>query len=133
MSTYIDFDYYANVFNGSVMDEETFNRLNARASDMIDILTGQRLVTLGFSSLSEFAQTQVKKAVAAQVEYLFNNGGIDFIADGGNLSSVQVGSFSLGSKSRSGDDASGGSLISPLISGYLALTGLLYSGVGICI
>lgn len=130
---YADYDYYINEYKGLEIPEDEYNTLESRACDIIDILTSQRISQNDFNKYCEFIQKQVKKACAAQTEYLYQNGGIEFIADCGDIASISLGSFSIGSKNQnSQDNASNSKLISPLVFGHLALTGLLYRGVKVC-
>ena len=129
---YIDFDFYANVYNGAAIDEDDFDVLAKRASELIDAVTSQRIRVAGIANLTQFQQEKVKEATAAQVEYLYENGGAEFIASAGSMTSVSVGRFRIGSDAARQGGLSNG-LISPMVSAHLALTGLLYTGVGICI
>jgi hypothetical protein len=98
-----------------------------RASDAIDMATNYVLRGVEFEQLAQFLQEQIKKAVAAQVEYYVVMGGdAEVNAGQSNIGSVQIGSFSYG-----GEQTSKQRFISPNALNYLSGTGLLYSGIGV--
>ncbi|WP_282140315.1 hypothetical protein [Cytobacillus oceanisediminis] len=118
---YIDQAFYNDVYNGTPMDAETFNMLEERASDVIDVLTNYRLAGVDLSHESELIRTNVKKAVAAQIEYMYSEGG-ELSVHGGSPSSVSIGGFSY-------TEGSGVKVVSEMARSYLRPTGLLYMGV----
>ena len=68
---YADFDFYVDSFYGDVLtDEDTANKWLERASEHIDALTFNRLVT-GFPEVEAHA-VKVKKAVCAVAEALYH-------------------------------------------------------------
>ncbi|MDF9296103.1 hypothetical protein [Geobacillus stearothermophilus] len=117
---YIDYDFYANVYKGSpISDANTFDRLAMRASEWIDEMTSGQITDLSVEP--EWRQTLLKKAVAAQVEYLYQNG--EGVLQGvTDLQDVKIGDFSYKS-------ASPGNPTSPLALSFLRRTGWLYAGV----
>lgn len=125
---YITVDYYRNDYMGTpVADDTELNRLIRRASDAIDSITHYRMVSYGFSKFSPFIQEQVKKATAAQVEFLAVNGDLaGSVVEGGGAG------FTIGKYSESGQ-ASAAPTVSAkyalTVIDYLTPTGLLYSGV----
>jgi hypothetical protein len=127
---YIDKQYYDNVYKGvPISDEDTFNRLAERASDIIDQITGYLLHGQEFTQFAQFIQTQVKKAVAAQVEYMVTAGEI-VVNHGSSFSSVNIGNFSY--SEGSGDRINRNEQrTSPAVIEYLRPTGLLYRGVNV--
>ncbi len=118
---YIDQAFYNDVYKGIPMDAETFTRLEARASDVVDVLTNNRLAGEGLSHKPELIRTNVKKAVAAQIEYMYSEGG-ELSVHGGSPSSVSIGGFSY-------TEGSGVKVVSEMARSYLRPTGLLYMGV----
>lgn len=132
--SYIDVDYYRNDYEGApVDDDEMLKRMIKRASDVIDQITGYKLQLSGvsFDVLAPFIKEQVKKATAAQTEY---------IALYGETSSntmietpvMQVGKFRYGLLR--GGKSEGGGIDARFAQGAIAFlrpTGLLYSGVGV--
>lgn len=128
---YIDRDYYVNDYAGiPISDEPTFTRLSKRASDVIDYLTGHRLLVSEFDSLPPFIQKQVKKATASQVEYLFTNGEANAMGAGG-FGQVTAGNFSYGDKAGSDALTRREQMISAAVLEHLSPTGLLYQGVDV--
>lgn len=117
--SYIDYQFYTNTFKGVSLDEGTFNSLVDRANDFIDIATNYRITN--FEDLHLNIQLRVKKAVAAQVEHMHLNGGIEDMQTD-DVFSVSIGSFSFSSNQTS-------KTISDMSKRYLLATGLLYRGV----
>ncbi|MFP3513271.1 hypothetical protein SB775_27615, partial [Peribacillus sp. SIMBA_075] len=103
--------------------------LISRASDQIDHIINYKLEGADFDKLAPFIKKQVKKATAAQVEFLAINGETSAtVSEGG-------GGFSVGAYSENGMSA--GAAEGPshydryaiTVVDYLKHTGLLYSGV----
>lgn len=126
---YITEDYYINDYMGVPVDLTELPRLIKRASEQIDFLTHYRIPNYGFNNFTPFIQEQIKKATAAQVEFLSTNGELaGSVVEGGS------GGFTIGKYSESGSAAAGGSAAlsdryALTVMDYLAPTGLLYSGV----
>lgn len=120
---YIDQAFYNDVYKGIPMDAESFNKLVSRASDLIDMVTNYKLLGIDLSKEPTLIQTNVKKAVAAQVEFMFSDGG-ELSIHGGSPSSVSIGGFSY-------TEGSGVKIVSEMARSYLRPTGLLYMGVGV--
>lgn len=87
---YIDLNYYRSTFkNGTaepVADDDLLNYYIDAASEDIDDLTFNRIVDIGFDSLTSFEQDKIKLATAYQVENIVVNGddGESTIADDKN-------------------------------------------------
>jgi hypothetical protein len=127
---YIDQTYFA-TYTTTVISAGEFAVLAERASDVIDMLTMQKIIAYGgIEEFDEATQAAIKKATAAEVETLFNQGGINAVV--GNADS-RASSFTVGKFSISGGGAGmatiNGIPVSPLINGYLLMTGLLYRGM----
>ena len=123
---YITHDYYKNEYMGQDAGDQ-LDKYIERASDAIDMATNYILKGVQFEQLAQFLQDQVKKAVAAQVEYYVVMGGdAEVNAGQSNIGSVQIGSFSY-----SNDQSSKRSFISPNAMNYLSATGLLFNGIGV--
>ncbi|PEE04603.1 hypothetical protein [Bacillus pseudomycoides] len=127
---YIDADYYNNDYEGTpVSDAALLNRMIKRASEQIDSIIGYKLQGVDFDKVAPFIREQVKKATAAQVEFLAINGITSAtVSEGG-------GGFSVGAYSENGMSA--GAAEAPsyydryaiTVVDYLKPTGLLYTGV----
>lgn len=126
---YIDKDYFE-AYTTTEIENPEFTVLAERASDVVDMLTHNRIIAAGgFDELPAATQLAVQKATAAEVETLFYQGGVNAVV--GNSDSA-AGSVSIGKVSMSngagGLQTINGIPVSPLISQYLLLTGLLYRG-----
>ena len=124
---YIDYDYYTNEYEGICLDESEFKQLAKRADNVIDVMSFGRLLKGGFGELCNYKKELVKKAAAAQVEFLAENGGASVLAGGIGLSSFKIGSFNAAYK------ISSDRLVSPLTKSFMAMSGLMYSGAQVCI
>lgn len=127
---YVDYAYYKDIYKGTLVTEEQFNSLAERASDIIDMVTSFKLLGVDISLEHQIIQTNVKKAVATQIEYMVSHGG-ELTIHGGSPSSVSIGNFSYSSGNRQGqsDTSREQQIISPAVMNYLRPTGLLYKGI----
>jgi hypothetical protein len=134
--TKTDFTAYT---SGTVIPDAEFAELAERASDIIDRLTFDRIpLAGGLSKFDETIQAAVKKATCAQLQTLWAQGGLSTVEGFGaeaNIQSVSIGKFSVsngaGNAARVQPLATiDGVPVSPLVSGYLRRTGLLYRGIG---
>lgn len=126
---YIDVQYYRETYLGVSESTDTLIRLCKRASETIDILTGYRVTQMNIIKLAPFVQEQIKKATAAQVEYLIVNGESNGMGSS-QLGQVTAGNFSYGDKAGKEDISRSGMMTSQLVISLLEPTGLLYRGVG---
>jgi hypothetical protein len=118
----VDYDFYTDTYMGEPIAAEDFPRYEARAEDAILIVINKTADEAAL--LPEAVLTAVKKAICAQIEYLFEYG-----------LSVSVygkeagGGFTVGKVSvNNGSSAAGAgarSMIAPAVSTYLERTGLL--------
>lgn len=125
---YITLDYYRTEYMGvPVADDTELTRLIKRASEAIDVITHYRIVNYGFDKFPLFIQSQIKKATAAQVEFLNQNGELAGTVVEGS------GGFTIGKFSESAPSGASGTQLSDryalTVIDYLTPTGLLYSGV----
>jgi len=127
--TYVDKDYYDNVYLGAtIVDADEFERLAKRASEVVDQLTHYRIKNL--DDLVEPIRERVKQAVCAQIEFYVLNGGYEATMQQSDLQSVSIGSFSY-AQSGSTSESLTNAPIGKNVLGYLSQTGLLYSGIGV--
>lgn len=127
---YIDYQFYTNDYKGVPLSEDVFSSLVGRVSDLIDIATNFKIEAISFEKLPVVIQSRIKKAVAAQLEYIHVNGGIEATQSEG-MQQASIGRFSY-SKTASQAQSANKSVhqtICPVASDYLRATGLLYSGV----
>lgn len=131
MVAYVDKDYFVTAYLGDIAttSDADFNRLSARASDVVDSLTMHKIpLKGGIEEFVPFIQNQVKMAVSSQIDYYILNGGYDsLITD--NLATVSVGKFSY-SDGNAGSIA-GSNKTQSTVKSYLAPTGLLHRGIGV--
>lgn len=125
---YITPEYYRDEYMGVPVPEEELPRLIKRASEAIDGITHYRIVNYGYNNFTPFIQGQIKKATAAQVEFLNQNGEL-----AGSVIEGSGGGFTIGKYSESAPSGSGGVRMTDrfalTVIDYLTPTGLLYSGV----
>jgi hypothetical protein len=134
---YVDKEFYDNTYLGEpIEDEKAFNRYAQRASEVIDMITGDKLKRDPSLLLNDYIANQVKLATSAQTEYFALKGGYFTSMSGeGEPHSVSIGSFNYTNDpdinhSASKDDLS--QFVCSSVYGYLNGTGLLYRGVNIC-
>ena len=124
--SYVDQDYYDEVFHGEPVDSADFPSLCDRAGELVEELTLYRLTPVTFPAMPESVQDLVKKAVCAQIEYLDANGGGD-LDNGVGIQSATLGKFSYaGSAGVNGSTEQ--SRFSPRAERILCPTGLTYLG-----
>ncbi|MHB1152093.1 MAG: head-tail connector protein [Eubacteriales bacterium] len=117
---YVDKTYYDNDYIGIGTETADFPRYEARAREIIDQITRNRIVENGLASYSASVQTAIKKAVCAQIDYYVLNG-IDAASSG-----LSAESFTVGKVSVSGAKVSGKiSMVSPQAIAFLEPTGLM--------
>ena len=123
---YIDKDYYRNTWKGqAVSDDDELDKLIDRASDIIDFLTMDQIVDI--TDLTDSDQSAVKKATAAQVEYLVLNP--DVHMESGSMQNVTVGRFSYGLGGRDSSRNQPPQTVPPIVRSYLAKANLSYRGI----
>ena len=81
---YADYTFYKEKYYGTAIAEEDFNRLADRASDKLDAMTFDRLVS-GLPANSRSA-TKVKKAVCAVAEKIQEIEAAEKMAQAGGMS-----------------------------------------------
>lgn len=133
---YIDQTYYDTVYKGTPIPTSEFPSLSERASDVIDMLTNYKIKmqTTGLAAYSTFIQDMVKKATAAETEYLYNQGGTSAINGSSSttdIDNVKIGNFSYtdGGNSSTSSLSRSQKMVSPMVLSFLSATGLLYSGI----
>lgn len=124
--SYVDETYYYDTFYGEPVDSADFPSLCERAGELIEELTLYRLTPATFLAMPETVQELVKKAVCAQIEYLYANGGAD-MDNGVGIQSATLGKFSY-SGSAGANGSTEQSRFSPRAERILWPTGLTYRG-----
>lgn len=120
--TYIDKNYYTLEYLGKVIPAADFSRLASRASDIIDSLTYGKAAR----AKNVIVKDAVKKATAAQAEYLFVQGDYDSYTGipENTVTKEDIGTYSYSKKEQSNSKSLGGIPISPLALSYLDAVGL---------
>ena len=123
---YITEDYYRQIYCGN--DVDGIDILIERASDIIDNVTMMRIGgEEGLARLSPVIAERVRRATAAEVEYLGAVGGTVEVE-----TAAKCGGFSIGKFSVTGGSASSGGaadMLSSTALSYLEPTGLMYRGI----
>lgn len=105
------------LYGKGLIPENELEKALANASDQIDSLTYNRIVAKKIQNLTEFQQTNIKKAVCQQADFVYQYG--DYLEM--PLSSFSAGSISMGFKAIEGG---GGIKTSESVSNLLSATGL---------
>ena len=127
MAYIIKSDYTA--FTTTTISDSDFNLISERASDIIDVITFNKIADKGISFYPLSVQNKIKKATCALCESIQISGGVTALAQSNdNLTNVSIGSFSYGKAPNSDTNIIYGVTIPPLLYMYLAGTGLLYCG-----
>lgn len=129
---YIDKTYYDGTYMGlPITDQDMFDRLEARASDIIDQLIRYALQGVDLTTLHQLIQDNVKKAVASQVEYMFSNGG-ELVSHGGDgMNTVKIGNFNYTEGNSDNNLTREQKRISPAVLEFLRPTGLMNRAVNV--
>ena len=114
------------------IDEQEFNRLLSKASDVVDSVTRSFYKFNDIESDVPFRREQFKKAVAAQIQYFYDMGGTSSheLNEPGTVTIGRT-TVSSGSRNSTSQDDSKNKLVSDDVYMYLQGTGLLYRGLGV--
>lgn len=118
---FITAEYYRDVYHGEAPEDE----LPALIERAEDIIGGMFFREPDISTLSERQAELLRKAVAAEVDYLDELGGVS-VASSGMLSQATLGKFSYSGGASGG---SGGLNVCPLSVSLLERAGLLGRGL----
>lgn len=119
----INYEYYTNTYMGEPIAVDDFPRYEMRSEDFILMLINKTAEEV--ASFTDATQTAVKKAICAQIEYIYEYGtGIAVYGKeaGGGFT---VGKVSVNNGSSAGGAAGAKSMIAPAVYAYLERTGLL--------
>ena len=133
----VTLNYYNTNYIGEPVDAAIFQRLSARAEDVISSITryqyeplNARLTAEGHTALAAQITTLYKNAICAQIEYYAANDVLTVTAgdsDGG----WTVGKVRVDGKDKSGGESRGEALVSPSALMYLQQTGLLNRSISV--
>lgn len=116
-------------FTTTTISDNDFTLISERASDILDVITFNKIADKGIDFYPSSVQNKIKKATCTLCESIQISGGITSLAQSSdNLSNVSIGSFSYGKAPDSDTKNVYGVTIPPLVYMYLARTGLLYCG-----
>ena len=93
----VDLAYYKTVYLGQEATDCDFPALEARAEDVIGVMTRWEATADTIADLPPFQRTLVKKAVCAQIDYFAVNG-LDSIAGNTDGPGFTVGKVSISGK-----------------------------------
>lgn len=125
MSAIVDFAYYAQVYQGTEVDQASFPALNAHASRVIASMTRWQVSEETIDTYPSFVQTLYRLAVCSQIDALSIHG----IASMNGESTV---GFTVGKVHVEGNSKAGGAMsavISPAAVSYLEQSGLMNPSV----
>ena len=122
----VDWTYYSTVYLGKEVTADEFPAVNARAEDVIGMMTRWAATADTIASLPPFQRTLVKKAVCAQIDF-FGVNGLDIVAGSTGGPGFTVGKVSINGKSGSDLVRSGAmaEFIAPMALAYLEQSGLM--------
>ncbi len=123
--SYADYQYYTEIYGGSVITAENAPKTLQNASDTIDVLTYCRIVSRGLEGLSEYQKGVVQKITCALAEWQTENG--DMLA-------APYSSYSINGVAATWGESVGvrkvnGVMIPNNLYAELVKTGLCYPGV----
>lgn len=125
----VDFRYYTDTYIGEPVAETEFPRMEAKAARLITQLTHGRATEATLNALPEEAQTAVKNAVCAQIEY-YSVLGTEIAVTGEETTGFTVGKVSIHASSRSSAVSGAPAMVCPAAIAALEQTGLLNPQVG---
>lgn len=124
--SYVSQGFFESKYRGSAMDDEDFRDLSMRASELVEEMCMYKISEHRMDTYGTDTQDRIKKAVCAQIEYMYENGGSD-MDTGTDLQSAGLGKFNY-SKAAGADGNSKQSMYAPRALRILMPTGLLYRG-----
>lgn len=134
MAAYISIGEYAEMYGMPSVDPGAFPFLAQTASDIIDAATFYRVKNYpqGLAGFDPMTQELVKKACAAEILYLIENGGVDSVVGATTRQGFTVGKVRVDGEGRSAQSSRekrGVSALAPMAVILLEQTGLMYPAV----
>lgn len=123
MGVIVDYQYYADTYKGTEVDETSFPTLNAHASRIIGAMTRWQVDETTIDRFPSIIQTLYRLAVCSQVDFLAING-VESISNG-NDTGFTVGKVKVDGKSGASAGGAMSASISPAAKSYLEQTGLM--------
>lgn len=116
----VSYEFYTETYAGEAVDAAAFPKYDARAEDIINMIT--RGALKGYEQMPAEIQEAVQKSICAQIEFFAVNG-IEVTIDGNVGGGFTVGKVTLQSSAHAKTEAQ--SMIAPMAFMYLETTGLL--------
>lgn len=123
----VDYDFYSKTYIGEPISTADFPRYEARGEDMILALIKRSATDT--EGLPEVLRTAVKKAICAQIEYLYEYGISVSVYGREAGGGFTVGKVTVNNGSASGAASGAKSMIAPAVYMYLEQTGLINPSV----
>lgn len=120
----VSYEFYTETYAGEAVDAAAFPKYDARAEDIINMITRGALKF--YEQMPADIQEAVQKAICAQIEFTVVNG-IDITIDGNFGGGFTVGKVTLQAGAKAKTEAQ--SMIAPMAFMYLETTGLLNRNV----
>ena len=120
----VSFEYYNDTYAGEAVDAAAFPKYDARAEDIINMITRGALKF--YEQMPAEIKEAVQKAICAQIEFFAVNG-IEITIDGNIGGGFTVGKVTLQASAHAKTEAQ--SMIAPMAFMYLETTGLLNRNV----
>ena len=70
---YVDANFYKNTFNGTVLDKAEVEKRLKKASRHVDILTFNRIISIGLDNLTDFQKDIIQETVCELAEFEYEN------------------------------------------------------------
>jgi hypothetical protein len=123
--SYADYQYYTEIYGGSVITAEDAPKTLQNASDTIDVLTYCRIVSRGLEGLSEYQKGVVRKITCALAEWQMENS--DLLAS--PYSSYSINGVTATLSESAAVRKINGVMVPSNLYAELVKTGLCYPGV----
>ena len=123
----VSFDYYGEIYKGTLIEDEgVFNSCCMKASMYLGSITLNRVFNEKYRDLDEVKMCMCELAEIFYRELLTVKSSIDH--DGRSISSEKVGDYSVSFESSETDTSKYRSEKRQVVSKYLTMLGILYSG-----
>lgn len=70
---YVDANYYLGEFYGTVLNDDEVEKRLKKASRHVDILTFNRIISVGFDNLTDFQKDIIQEVVCELAEFEYEN------------------------------------------------------------
>jgi len=94
MIDWLTADEFKTMFPSTEISEDDFKVFKDSATEDINFITSDKIIKLGFDNLESWVQHRIKRAIAYQILFYNDNGGLDGMTEE-DYNSASVGSFSI--------------------------------------